>query len=77
MANNTDFVRAGDAVVVETRNYWYMYKVTHMQVVSETDVQVLEPEEGRHTLVLTTCDLKCMTANGRYNRLVAFADFEY
>lgn len=72
-----DHVKAGDAVVVETRDHWYVYKVTHMQLVGATDVQVLEPEEGRRTLVLTTCDPKYATANGRYNRLVAFADFQY
>lgn len=74
---NLDLVEAGDAVVVQTRDHWYVYRVTGMRIVGESDVSVLEPEEGRRTLVLTTCDPKYATADGHYNRLVAFADFVY
>lgn len=47
-------VRAGDAITLKTRDGDFEYLVESTAVVPPTDVQVLEPRDGR-TLTLITC----------------------
>lgn len=56
-------LRAGDAVVVETRTTWFTYRVTTSSLVLPTQVSVVDPvpdEPGatprQKLLTLTTCD---------------------
>nr|WP_236029072.1 sortase [Bifidobacterium miconisargentati] len=71
-----DTVRVGDAVVIRTKDYWYVYRITGTKIVTADDWSVLDPVEGERTLVLTTCDPKYPTSEPS-NRLVAFAEFDY
>ena len=72
-----DTVKPGDAVVIRTRDYWYVYRIqTTPRIVDSTDWSVLDPVEGQRTLVLTTCDPKWVGGDAA-NRLVATATFDY
>jgi sortase A len=58
-----DRLKAGDSVVVETRDQWFTYVVDRTKIVLPTDVAVLEPVPGhpgtkptRELITLTTCD---------------------
>jgi sortase A len=60
-----DKIRAGDAIVVETRTDWYVYRVTKNFIVRPTDVAVVarNPDEPgakatEHQMTLTTCNPK-------------------
>jgi len=60
-----DRLRDGDAVVVETRDSWFTYRVEAQQVVLPTAVEVTYPVPGRagaaptrRLLTLTTCNPK-------------------
>jgi len=56
-------LRAGDAVVVETRTTWFTYRVTTSELVLPTQVSVVDPVPDQpgatptqKLLTLTTCD---------------------
>jgi len=60
---NTDQLQDGDAVVIETAQAWYVYRVTGHDVVSPTTVGVVLPVPDQpsatptqHLLTLTTCN---------------------
>jgi len=60
-----DRVRPGDTLVVETRSYWYLYRVYQDQIVAPQAVEVVAPVPGRpgqrptdRALTLTTCSPK-------------------
>jgi sortase A len=63
--NRLDELRVGDAVVVETRDTWFTYRVVRQQIVAPTAVEVTYPVPGDKTakpvkklLTLTTCNPK-------------------
>lgn len=56
-------MRAGDAVVVETADRWFTYRVTSTELVDPTDIAVIAPVPGfpgraptQRLVTLTTCD---------------------
>jgi sortase A len=57
-----DRLHEGDPVVVETREKWYVYRVTREMIVGPSDVAVLAahpvgaPAAARDFLTLVTCD---------------------
>lgn len=59
-----DQLRVGDAVIVETRDAWYFYRVDGGLVVRPTDSSVLAtpPEPGASIVTLVTCEPKLSTA---------------
>jgi len=72
-----DLLRDGDALVMETRTSWYVYRVTATRVVLPTAVEVVAPVPGRpgaaptrKMLTLTTCNPKW----DNYQRLVVHAE---
>jgi sortase A len=65
----------GDTITIVTRYAIYTYKVTHLQVVAPTAVEVLDNVRGaggklRAQIVLTTCNPRFSAAR----RLVVFGD---
>lgn len=71
-----DHLRIGDAVVVETYRYWYVYRMTGSQIVTPDDGAVLDPVPDHPDLrpvqalmTMTTCHPK-FTAT---HRLVVYA----
>jgi sortase A len=63
--NRVDELKAGDAIVVETRDTWYTYRVTSTEIVKPTAIEVTYPvphEAGAKataaTITLTSCNPK-------------------
>jgi len=63
--NRLDELSPGDAVVLETRDTWFTYRVTGTTIVSPTAIEVTYPVPGhagqpptQHLLTMTTCNPK-------------------
>jgi len=72
-----DELRPGDVIGVETRDYWYVYKVYGHEVVKPSAVQVVAPvpdkpgvKPTKVLLTLTTCNPKF----NNYQRLIVHAE---
>jgi sortase A len=72
-----DELKPGDVIGVETRDSWYIYKVTGHQVVLPNQVEVVAPVPGKprakptkKMLTLTTCNPKF----NNYERLIVHAE---
>ncbi|MDP9100857.1 MAG: class E sortase [Actinomycetota bacterium] len=77
--NQVDRLRPGDAIVLETRDTYFTYRVTGLQVVTPTSIEVTYPvpfHRGalptQRLLTLTTCNPKYSAAQ----RLIVHALFE-
>jgi sortase A len=68
-----DRLHEDDVIVVETRDHWYVYKVTHTRVVKPSSIEVVsrDPpgESAERLLTLTTCNPKW----DNYQRLIVHA----
>jgi sortase A len=71
-----DEVHDGDAIVVETKNTWFVYRVSSTEIVKPTAVEVVAPVPGKPgarpnvaMLTLTTCNPKF----NNYQRLIVHA----
>lgn len=74
-----DRLRTSDPIVLETREGWYVYRMTRQQVVAPTAVDVTEPVPYRPGLRPTQAVLTFTTCHPRYSarqRLVIFALLE-
>ncbi len=67
--NRVDTLRVGDAIVLETRDAFFTYRVTGQQVVTPTSIEVTYPVPGhkgatptQRLLTLTTCNPKYSAA---------------
>lgn len=74
-----DRLQRGDAMVVETRDAWLTYVVDRTQIVSPSDVWVLDPVPGQpgakpteRLITLTTCNPRWAS----YERLIVFGYLE-
>ena len=63
--NRVDELRAGDAIVVETRDTWYTYRVTTQEIVPPTAIEVTYPvpkerdaKPTKALITLTSCHPK-------------------
>ncbi|MHB2022934.1 MAG: class E sortase [Mycobacteriales bacterium] len=61
--NRLNVLRNGDAIVIETRTYWYTYRVTGRQIVLPNDLSVIAPvpdhpgaRASKAMITLTTCN---------------------
>ncbi|MDM4721631.1 class E sortase [Micromonospora sp. WMMA1363] len=71
-----DELDAGDVVVVEDRDNWYVYRVTRSHVVKPTQVEVVAPVPGKPGARPTTAMLTLTTCNPKfdnYERLIIHA----
>ena len=75
-----DKLTAGDPIVVQTADTWFVYKVTGRQIVAPTAVEVVAPVPNRPgqpptaaLLTLTTCNPKF----NNYQRLVVHAQLDH
>jgi sortase A len=62
-----DRLRPGDAVVVETRDTWFTYRVTGTRIVSPTAVEVTLPVPGQPGVAPTESVLTLTTCHPRYS----------
>lgn len=74
---NLQKVRPGDQVVVQTHDYWYVYRVTVNEIVTPHSIEVVAPTPDRigvapslSMLTLTTCNPKW----NDYQRMVVHAE---
>lgn len=81
---NADTLVSGDAIVIQTADYWYVYHVQTTWVTDMYDTDVIQPvnDESR-LLTLTTCDYSdqgvqwWMSTQPADLRLIVRADFVY
>ncbi len=74
---NLQEVRPGDQVVVQTRDYWYVYRVTANEVVTPHAIEVVAPTPDRIGVAPTTAMLTLTTCNPKWNdyqRMVVHAE---
>ena len=74
--NRVDELRAGDAIVLETRDTWFTYRVTSEQVVSPSAVEVTYAVPGQRDAIPTKKLLTLTTCNPKYSaqqRLIVHA----
>ncbi|WP_239153203.1 class E sortase [Virgisporangium aliadipatigenens] len=72
-----DKIQLGDAIVVETKQNWYVYSVKQSHVVLPTAVQVVAPVPNQPGAAPTTAMLTLTTCNPKYNnyqRLIVHAE---
>lgn len=72
-----DELKAGDPVVVETRDSWFVYSVTTQQIVRPDQIEVTFPVPGDEAATPTRAVLTMITCNPRYSarqRLVVHGD---
>lgn len=71
-----DEVHTGDAIVVETKTDWYVYKVTRNHIVKPSAIEVVAPVPGKPDARPTTAMLTLTTCNPKfdnYQRLIIHA----
>ncbi|MGH8970618.1 MAG: class E sortase [Actinomycetes bacterium] len=74
-----DRVRRGDAVVAETKDTWYTYRVDRIRIVAPSDVWVIQPVPGKPRAEPTEALLTLTTCNPRWastERMVVFGHLE-
>jgi sortase A len=74
-----DLLQPGDAVVVETRDAWFTYRVTGTEIVTPTSVEVTLPVPGQPGVEPTTSVLTLTTCHPKYSarqRLIVFSTLE-
>ncbi len=74
-----DLLQPGDAVVVETRDAWFTYRVTGTEIVTPTAVEVTLPVPRQPGVQPTTSVLTLTTCNPKYSarqRLIVFSTLE-
>jgi sortase A len=72
-----DKMRDGDPIVVETRDTWYIYRVTRTHVVSPHAVQVVAPVPNRPGVAPTKAMMTVTTCNPKwdnYQRLIVHGE---
>lgn len=77
---NVDSLSAGDSIIVESQDHWYVYSMTEYKIVLPTDVDVIMPnphdagaEPTERLLTLTTCHPIFSTRE----RYIVHATFDY
>lgn len=71
-----DRLEAGDPIVIQTNDHWYVYQVTGRWLTTKEHVEVLDSEEGKQWLTLTTCDPMFATEDVP-DRMIVRAQFMY
>ncbi|GAA4677575.1 hypothetical protein Prum_041560 [Phytohabitans rumicis] len=70
----------GDAIVVETKTEWFVYKVSQTRIVKPSQVEVVAPVPGRPGAKPTTAMLTLTTCNPKfdnYQRLIIHAKLDH
>lgn len=78
---DVDLLKPGDAVIVRTKDYWFVYKYTSYKIVTPDHGEVIAPnpehpneKPTKRMLTLTTCEPKYTTATHRW---ISYAQFSY
>lgn len=65
--NRLDELKKGDPVVLETRDTWFVYDVTSMEIVAPTDVKVIAPVPNHPGMQPTQALFTFTTCNPKYS----------
>lgn len=78
---HVDEFKVGDAIVLRTKDYWYVYHYTFYRIVLPDQVDVIAPNPENPTgpatkrmITLTTCEPKYSTATHRW---ISWGEFDY
>lgn len=78
---DVDLLKPGDAIVVRTKDYWFVYKYTSYKIVTPDHGEVIAPNPDhpnekptKRMLTLTTCEPKYTTATHRW---ISYAKLAY
>jgi sortase A len=74
-----DELDPSDAIVVETKTDWFVYKITRSHIVKPSAIEVVAPVPGRPGVQPTTAMLTLTTCNPKfdnYQRLIVHAELE-
>lgn len=74
-----DAIQAGDAMIIETRDGWYVYRAVRHEIVDPTDVAVLAPVPEQPGVTPTQQWFTLTSCNPRYgssHRYIVFALFD-
>lgn len=78
---DVDKLKAGDAIVIRSQDYWYVYHYTNDVIVTPQDVWVVSPNPSnpseaptKRMITLTTCEPKYTTPTHRW---ISFGEFSY
>jgi sortase A len=73
--NRIDELRTGDAIVIETRNSWYTYRVTTEEIVQPTAIDVTYPVPHKRGAKPTLARITLTSCNPKYSarqRIIVF-----
>ncbi|PJM78478.1 class E sortase [Bifidobacterium scaligerum] len=78
---DVDKLQEGDAIVIRTKDYWYVYHYTRYEIVLPTDTYVIAPNPESQTaaatkrmITLTTCEPKYTTPTHRW---ISYGELKY
>lgn len=78
---DVDLLQEGDAIIVRTKDYWYVYKYTTCKIVTPEHSEVIaaNPEDlntppSKRMITLTTCEPKYTTATHRW---ISYGELSY
>lgn len=78
---HVDTLKQGDAIIVRTKDYWYVYRYTTKKIVLPTDVSVIaanptDPTSAavKRMITLTTCEPRYTEATHRW---ISWGELEY
>ena len=78
---DVDLLQEGDAIIVRTKDYWYVYKYTTHKIVTPEHSEVIaaNPEDlntppSKRMITLTTCEPKYTTATYRW---ISYGELSY
>lgn len=78
---DVDLLQEGDAIIVRTKDYWYVYKYTTHKIVTPEHSEVIaaNPKDlntppSKRMITLTTCEPKYTTATHRW---ISYGELDY
>lgn len=78
---DVDKLKAGDPIIIRTKNYWYVYKYTSYKIVTPSHSEVIAPnpehpgkDPVKRMVTLTTCEPRYSTPTHRW---ISYGEFDY
>jgi sortase A len=77
---NIQMLESGDALVVQTKTTWYVYRVTTHEIVQPEQIEVIAPVPGRPGATPTAYSITLTTCHPRYSaaqRYIVYGELDY
>ena len=78
--NRVEELVVGDALVVQTQDTWYVYKVTSTEIVRPTDIEVIAPVPHQPDAVPTEAQMTLTTCHPMFSareRFIVYSTLDY